>query len=621
MDTSVEARIAALEVELAALRREVGADGAAERPGAPEASPPGPVSRRHLLWAGSAAAAGAAGMALGSAAPAGAQTGPTAASVTVVPKDNIQSTNVQAALEELDDEKAGLNTESTFGAVQTFLDAKFLSARFLSQPFIDVRAYGAAGNGSGNDATAIQNAITQAASGPFGTHQGTVYIPPGVYNIGGPITVPNNVDLWGGGGHGQVGNGGTVLVATNSTARLVFQGEGGQSGNFAVRGNGMSPTNGLVYLGSGVVERAFVALRVTGSATDGMVIEAAQNCTFTQCMIAQHGHDGVVLDQGTGGHVFVRCEFGACTNDGVVIRETLPSADSGAYPYPQHNLFLHCIFERAGGPNFNGASHAQLNISASKNTMFSHCVFSRQTDPTPQDGDPNNLFLVECSTAADPQGKIISSTTFDHCIFTAGKIGGLHNNGAGVSFSGFTTFRNAVAVQWDGNAYGDATGTMHYEDPQTGQPTVRWRGSGAWQNKVVGSNLPFLAFVEPTANLGMRVQRFDEPGGYRFNVSRDGEIAVSDGTTFSPKARWKLQGDGSGWETPDEVALTGGPLAFQEVTAHQAPTPVGVRANIYVHNNKLVVAWRESSTTTQYKWLPLNGTTTGWLQATNTPPN
>jgi hypothetical protein len=609
MDVSVETRIAALEAELAALKSAtLGQPAAAAPQPTPAPADLAPVSRRHMLWAGGAATVGAAGAMLAAASPADAQTPPTASQVSFTPTGNIIANNVQEALVEVDSEKAGFVTGGEFTAPVTFADAR---SKFF--PIVDVRAWGAVGDGSVDTAQKIRDAITWATL----LGGATVFLPPGRYRIDSKVVVPNKVDLWGGGGHGQNDGSGTVLLAGAAGAQVEFQGVGGQSGNFAVRGNGVaSPAKGLVYLGVGTVERTFTALRVTGSLTDGMVIESAQNCSFNQLMVAQHGNDGLVLDKGTGGHAFIRCEFGACVHDGVVIRETPPAPPPNtAYPSPQHNIFLHCIFERAGGPGFNGPSHAQLAISAGKNNLFNHCVFSRQTLPPdqPPPGEPG-FFLIVCTGGF---------TTFEHSIFTSEAAGGIWNKSAGVNISGVTLFRNPTAIRWDGpSAFGETSGIIRYEAiPNV--TTVRWTGDGGWENKSVASNVPFLALVEPQANFGLRVQQVGQSAA-RFNVGKLPSnpavttITVTNGDSAAAKAEWRLQSDGTGWETPDDVFLNGGTLAIQEISTNPPPPPSGTRAVMYVKGDKLIVAFTEG-TTTNYKFLPLTAATTTWSHQT-TPP-
>ncbi|HEX3781689.1 MAG TPA: glycosyl hydrolase family 28-related protein [Pseudonocardiaceae bacterium] len=76
----------------------------------------------------------------------------------------------------------------------------------------DVRDYGAVGNGSTNDATAIQNAVNAAA-----TNGGTVYFPPGQYLVNTGIVPASNVALVGAGCGNTVILAGSAVSAINST--------------------------------------------------------------------------------------------------------------------------------------------------------------------------------------------------------------------------------------------------------------------------------------------------------------------------------------------------------------------------------------------------------------------
>lgn len=299
MDTETFARIAALEAELAKLRLEV-----AERPVAASSDQVGldqvgPVTRRRLLRGGGLAAAGAAGVLAGSSNQPAAAQAVDADDVAFSPAGDISAANVQDALEEVDAEKAALSG-AVFTGTTTFLSA----AQFFSKPWVDITAHGAKGDGTTDDTSAIKTAINWAAA-----EGGTVLIPPGRYLFSDPITVPAGVDIWGAGGHKQAAqDSGPVLEAVTSDAQLSIQGQGGLSGNFIVRGGNIAaPTRGLVNIDA--VERQFSVLRVTHSATDGIIVDNSQNCTFTQLLVAHCDRDGLVLDRGAGNNSFLRCEF------------------------------------------------------------------------------------------------------------------------------------------------------------------------------------------------------------------------------------------------------------------------------------------------------------------------
>jgi hypothetical protein len=200
-------------------------------------------------------------------------------------------------------------------------------------------------------------------------------------------------------------------------------------------------------------------------------------------------------------------------------------------------------------------------------------------------------------------------TTFEHCIFTSEAAGGIWNKSAGVNISGITMFRNPTAIRWDGpNAFGETSGIIRYEAID-GVTTVRWIGDGGWENKAVGSNVPFLALVEPQASFGLRVQQVGQVAP-RFNVGKlpSGPavttVTVTNGDSAASKAEWRLQADATGWETPDDVFLNGGTLAIQERSTDPPVPPSGTRAIMYVKGDKLIVAFTVG-TTTHYKYLPL----------------
>jgi len=90
-------------------------------------------------------------------------------------------------------------------------------------PWIDVRAYGAAGDGVTDDTTAIQNAITEAT-----TNGGIVFFPPGTYLYSSNITVSSHVILLGvehnfGGWHGTNAYG-SILKCTTDNVTITLEG-------------------------------------------------------------------------------------------------------------------------------------------------------------------------------------------------------------------------------------------------------------------------------------------------------------------------------------------------------------------------------------------------------------
>lgn len=78
-----------------------------------------------------------------------------------------------------------LDGNNTWSGVNTFTQNFYFKS---GDPWFDVKAYGAIGDGVTNDTTACQNAIQAALTGGFGV----VYFPPGVYYVPGGLTVDSN---------------------------------------------------------------------------------------------------------------------------------------------------------------------------------------------------------------------------------------------------------------------------------------------------------------------------------------------------------------------------------------------------------------------------------------------
>jgi hypothetical protein len=75
----------------------------------------------------------------------------------------------------------------------------------------NVKEYGALGNGSDNDATAIQAAVDDTTSPYSSAYRGVIFFPPGTYVIGSPITFPvssgiTKIHFVGSGGAKIIGN-------------------------------------------------------------------------------------------------------------------------------------------------------------------------------------------------------------------------------------------------------------------------------------------------------------------------------------------------------------------------------------------------------------------------------
>ncbi len=593
MDDDVAARVAALEAQVTRLTVALDATGASA---APPTGGMSAVTRRLLLGGGLAAVAGG----LAGTRQAGAQPANDASSITFTPRGRLSSTNVQDALAELDAEKQPVAT-------------------------LDVRATGAVGDGATDDTAAIQLALNLVAL--FGG--GTVTVAPGTYRFTGRIVVPSGVDVWGSGGHQQGGSHtGAVLQAGGRDAQVVFNGVGGVSGNFGIDGDRVANPDaagrqGLLFVEDTVV-RQFSALRVSRSAADGVVVRGAQNCLFTQCMFSDCARHGLVLDSHALSSAFVRCDISNCGGDNLLIR----TSPADARP-PNYNTFLRCAFERglwqSGG--WYGPNNSLVNLTADGDfNCFIHCGFTLPTETVSQS---QALVLVSRGRA-----------TFDSCDWFTLRPGvrAVRVTAPGTAtFLGRNLMETPVGIEWNRDGAGNepsqenVLGLLAF-----GSDTVPWTGTARPHETasfLVGR--PHEIVLDPTdyldpadgtrkgSSYGLRLRRKGE-AGLRFQVARDGEIQIGDGTGWSPKARWRVD-PGGGWNTPDRVVVGAGlhvgagALSLQE-TANPDPAaiPASNRAVVYVRADKLVVAFKDGSTV-RYKWLPLAGAGAAWVDST-TPP-
>jgi len=124
---------------------------------------------------------------------------------------------------------AASSGSSLIGYINTGTGATARTVQARLRDMLSVKDFGAVGDGTTNDATAIQNAINAAAalpasggsSGLGGISGATVYFPPGVYRINSGLTVTNGVKLVGNGERSSVinyyGSGAAISNVTPGT--------------------------------------------------------------------------------------------------------------------------------------------------------------------------------------------------------------------------------------------------------------------------------------------------------------------------------------------------------------------------------------------------------------------
>lgn len=221
---------------------------------------------------------------------------------------------------------------------------------------LNVKGFGALGNGTGNDTTYVQAAIDAAtalanAGDPYG---GIVFFPPGHYVLG-EITLKNRVQLIGAPMDGQGYRETPVRLVPHSSI----------------------PDDGFMFKQSGTVTNVVLAgLSSYGegssSKTGWINLTDAQSCTFYALHGDNWGIEAFIL--GGGNNRVSYCLLEGLHNTtyiaaGATVRGSFTC--SGGDHQISHSEFT--------GPNHLAVSSAALEVAAAKFTMSSsevdHCVF------------------------------------------------------------------------------------------------------------------------------------------------------------------------------------------------------------------------------------------------------
>jgi hypothetical protein len=177
-----------------------------------------------------------------------------------------------------------------------------------SDPFIDVKAFGALGDGKTDDTANIQKALTYAAGLKT---QPEVFFPAGTYIISQTLTIGSPMRLV---GTSADITGGSSIRTTSATADVIFL-DVGAAGS-AIEGLSIRSTQFSQTAGAGIrvnfttsnngtgmtplrIENVFVS-----NMYDGIWIQAANNVYLSDLLIAAVAHDGLRLGvTGSSSHV------------------------------------------------------------------------------------------------------------------------------------------------------------------------------------------------------------------------------------------------------------------------------------------------------------------------------
>lgn len=318
--------------------------------------------------------------------------------------------------------------------------------------FINVKTYGAVGNGSNDDTTAIQNAINAALATTLGL--AAVYFPAGKYKITAKLNCSSATSTSAGKGVFLVGDGrnASSIVKNSAFIGVEWKGFAGPAGN---------PT-------------AFGGIRnmtIDGNAQTGAAVHvtSGQQMEFFACSVI--GNNDVALDlDTTQDSYFYDFTFNNCGSTSKYVIEMYGSADGTANMLWFHQLRIESFYKGAlsvirgsgatGGGN-NGFFFSQCKFENYPTVHGSHiCFFDSYTQQLVMDqiflsvgqydsgwSTPTNAITFG-SASASPG---FNQATFTNIFFNAAPTSLIGNsviniNDSGGAMSGPVVINNVAAI-------------------------------------------------------------------------------------------------------------------------------------------------------------------------------
>lgn len=234
---------------------------------------------------------------------------------------------------------------------------------FNDSPWADVKAYGAVGNGSTSDDTAIQNTINHMYATYGG---GTVYFPAGIYIITTGITVKGGVRLVGAGRR-------TTYISSflTNVNTITFD-------STCVRGCSIEHISVNGYFNattSLVTTNAITVAQNVSIITNDVEVYYGRSALKTEgidgCHINSWFNGCVSSVTSNGANWYIRCMF---NGNGSFVSYTDGFLQGAAFggATSQENHFVSCDF--SGGP-FTNALNVQGSAAAFTVSVFEGCVF------------------------------------------------------------------------------------------------------------------------------------------------------------------------------------------------------------------------------------------------------
>jgi hypothetical protein len=408
-----------------------------------------------------------------------------------------------------------------------------------------VADYNGVGDGVTDDTPHIQAAIDDAES----HGGGIVHLMRGkTHLINGEVFVKNNVLLMGdvANYNGNTGASNTPSIkygTANSRIRVgAFAGRFGSVNGDNPNGldhiyidcNNQGPVainDGALYVqGTGLILNA---LHVSNAAGTGVYFDAAQNSQFNSVDV-QHCARGIVLDNGSGGLIFIRCEI---SDNMTGILSTDNQSMANAYPYGSaHVVFEHCIVE-----NYRVVD-IEVDIQAGV-IQFTSCGFSNNVGATP----PTSGTLVKISNPI--YTGISTFAVFDSCLFVS------EAGESCLTVEGNNVFYMYGRTQLQGSFDAAVNTTAFIQDGGTGlgkidgdiyqlqiDKFVDVKNGGSVFNWFTTKSSPDEYAIDSTLNQFAIFIREVGEAGIRAAIASDGSYNFYDGTDYNQKASISLLG-------------------------------------------------------------------------------
>lgn len=215
------------------------------------------------------------------------------------------------------------------GNPETALISQLLEAMQKIAPMLNVKAFGATGDGATDDTAFIQAAIDNSVG------SNGIYFPPGDYNVG-TLNVPGDITLMGLGGELtlRTGTDDAVIDIAVGSENVVLQGlkiNGNSANNI-----GTPATEGLINVGSsGASPSKYIFIDrciLLDAYQNGIVVkDDASQVKITGCVIDNVDQDAGIVVAPTGGNtsdVYVdSCTILNCTGPGIVANGIITKSD------------------------------------------------------------------------------------------------------------------------------------------------------------------------------------------------------------------------------------------------------------------------------------------------------